>query len=76
VFPNRREVVVSQPTQFTRAQLSQFAHLVETNREGGYRYRVREEDVWQAPYDALEDLFRTMRQALGGRHDALEEWVE
>ncbi|MFB6354337.1 MAG: DEAD/DEAH box helicase, partial [Halobacteriales archaeon] len=75
VFPNRREVVVSQPTQFTRAQLSQFAHLEETNREGGYRYRVREEDVWQAPYDELDGLLRTMRQSLGGRHDALEEWV-
>ncbi|MDZ7702645.1 MAG: DEAD/DEAH box helicase [Halobacteriales archaeon] len=76
VFPNRREVVVSQPSQFTRAQLSQFAHLVETNREGGYRYEVREEDVWQAPYDDLDALRRTMRQALGGRHEALEEWVE
>jgi DNA excision repair protein ERCC-3 len=76
VFPNRQEILVSQPTQFTRAQLSQFAHLEETNREGGYRYRVREEDVWQAPYDGLDDLLRTMRQALGGRHDALEEWVE
>jgi len=76
VFPNRREILVSQPTQFTRAQLSQFAHLEETNREGGYRYRIREEDVWQAPYDELHGLLRTVRQALGGRHDTLEEWLE
>jgi len=76
VFPNRREVVVSNPTQFTRAQLSQFAHLVETNRSGGYRYTVREEDVWQAPYDDLDALLTTMRGALGGREPALEAWVE
>ncbi|MFB6359686.1 MAG: DEAD/DEAH box helicase, partial [Halobacteriales archaeon] len=76
VFPNRREVFVSQPTQFTRAQLSQFARLIETNRDGGYRYEIREEDVWQAPYDDLEALLTTMRQALAGQYPALEEWVE
>jgi DNA excision repair protein ERCC-3 len=76
LFPKRREIVVSDPTQFTRAQLSQFAHLVDTNRTGGYVYRVREEDIWQAPYDSLDALQRTMRQALGERSVALEEWVE
>ncbi len=76
VFPRRREVVVSEPTQFTRARLSQFARLLDTNRSGGYRYRIREEDVWAAPYDDLDALLSTMRGALGGREPALEEWVE
>jgi superfamily II DNA or RNA helicase len=75
VFPRRREAVVDRPSQFTRAQLSQFAHLVDTNREEGYLYRVREADVWQAPHETFEGLSRTMRQALGGRYDDLEGWV-
>ncbi|WP_425493567.1 DEAD/DEAH box helicase [Natronosalvus vescus] len=76
VFPKRREILVDQPEQFTRAQLSQFAHLADTNGEGGYRYLVRPEDVWQAPHDSFSGLRRTMRQALGQRSDALEDWVE
>nr|WP_242406265.1 DEAD/DEAH box helicase [Halostagnicola larsenii] len=76
VFPKRREIVVDRPEQFTRAQLSQFAHLADTNGENGYRYEVRPEDVWQAPHDSFDGLARTMRQALGQRSDALEDWVE
>ena len=76
VFPKRREIVVDRPDQFTRAQLSQFAHLADTNGEGSYRYVVRPEDVWSAPHDDLEALLRTMRQALGKRSPPLEEFVE
>ncbi|WP_254768539.1 DEAD/DEAH box helicase family protein [Salinilacihabitans rarus] len=75
VFPKRREVVVDHPDQFTRAQLSQFAHLADANGEGGYRYVVRPEDVWSAPHDSFDALARTMRQALGRRSERLEEWV-
>lgn len=76
VFPKRREILADQPTQFTRAQLSQFAHLRDTNREGAYIYEVREQDVWSAPHDSYESLRTTIRSVLGGRYDALEEWVE
>jgi superfamily II DNA or RNA helicase/intein/homing endonuclease len=75
VFPNRREIVLDRPSQFTRAQLSQFAHLDGTNRDAGYLYTVREEDVWQAPHETFEALQRTMRQALGERSAGLEGWV-
>ena len=75
VFPSRNRIVVDEPSQFTRAQLSQFAHLEYANREAGYVYDVREEDVWSAPYDDFAGLERTMRQALGERNDDLEEWV-
>ena len=76
VFPKRREIIVDRPDQFTRAQLSQFAHLADANGEDGYRYVVRPEDVWSTPHDSFEALARTMRQALGQRSETLEEWVE
>ncbi len=76
VFPKQREIIVDRPDQFTRAQLSQFAHLADGNGEQGYRYVVRPEDVWGTPHDSFEDLARTMRQALGQRAEKLEDWVE
>jgi DNA excision repair protein ERCC-3 len=76
LFPNRREVVVDRPTQFTRARLAGFAHLIETNRDEGYVYEIRPEDVWSAPYDSLEDLLDTVRAVLGERSGSLEDWVE
>ncbi|WP_336343566.1 DEAD/DEAH box helicase [Halalkalicoccus ordinarius] len=75
-FPDRRELVVEHPDQFTRARLSQFAYLVDTSGSGGYLYRIREEDVWGAPYDDLGELLSAMRAVLGERHPGLEEWVE
>ena len=87
VFPDRREIVVDQPTQYTRAQLSQFAHLVDSTgpRERsvadggtatrGYRYEVRPEDVWQAPFDDVADLLSLVRSTLPRRSTELEEWI-
>lgn len=76
VFPNRREIIVDHPTQFTRAQLSQFAHLVDTTGSGAYKYEIRSEDVWQAPYDSFDDLLGTVRSVLPESEPALEEWLE
>jgi len=76
LFPDRREVVVEHPAQFTRARLNQFAHLVDTNRDGAYIYEIREEDVWLAPFDSIEDLLATMHDTLGERSPTLEEFVE
>ena len=75
LFPDRREVVVEHPDQFTRAQLSQFARLQDTNRSGGYVYELREEDIWAAPHESLDALLTTMRDVLGERSPHLEEWV-
>lgn len=75
-FPKRRELVVDQPTQFTRARLSQFAHLADSTRDGGYLYRIRQEDVWAAPYDDFEDLRTTVRDVLDEELSHLEEWME
>ncbi len=76
VFESRREIIADQPAQYTRALLTQFSHLETTNREGGYVYAVREEDIWNAPYETLPELTATVRSALGGRYEALEEWIE
>ncbi|MFB6149166.1 MAG: DEAD/DEAH box helicase [Halobacteriales archaeon] len=75
LFPQRRELVVDQPSQFTRAQLSQFAHLVDTTRSGGYLYEIRQEDIWQAPYEDFEALLSTVRNVLPERSTHLEEWL-
>ncbi len=74
-FPNRRELVVSHPEQFTRARLSTFAYLVDTTGSGDALYRVREEDVWGAPYDDLADLLIAVRRVTGDRYKDLEEWI-
>ena len=80
LFPTRREIVVDQPTQYTRAQLAQFAHLVDsTGTEPGtrgYLYRIRQEDVWAAPFDDLDGLLDSMHAVLPRRSPHLEEWVE
>jgi len=75
LFPERREVVADQPEQFTRAQLSQFAHLADTTGSGAYLYRIRREDVWQAPYDTLDGLLETVRDVLPERSSHLEDWL-
>ncbi len=74
VFPDRHEVVVDQPDQFTLARLSGFARLVTTSGEGSYIYEIRDADVWAAPHDDLGDLLTSMRSVLG-RWESLEEWV-
>ncbi|MFB6152160.1 MAG: DEAD/DEAH box helicase [Haloarculaceae archaeon] len=75
VFPDRRQVVVDGPSQFTRAQLSQFARLADTNGRDGHVYEVREADVWQAPYDDVEGLLGTVRDVLPERYPGLEDWI-
>ena len=76
VFPEQREIVVDQPRQFTRARLSQFAHLADTTRDGAYRYRVRKEDVWSSPYDSLEEILTAVREVTNRRSRPIEEFVE
>jgi len=75
-FPERREIVVDQPSQYTRAQLSRLAHLVDTSGTKGYLYRIRQEDVWAAPFDDRDALLRTLRSVLPRRSPHLEEWIE
>ncbi len=80
VFPERREIVVDRPTQYTQARLSQFAHLVDTTGTEpgtrGYLYRIRPEDIWAAPFDGVAELLLTMRATFPRRYDGLEAWVE
>ncbi|MFW5918941.1 MAG: DEAD/DEAH box helicase [Halanaeroarchaeum sp.] len=75
-FPDRHEIVVDQPDQYTRAQLSQFARLSDTNGRAGYVYEVRREDVWATPHDSFAALQSTVRNVLGGSEPTFEEWME
>ncbi|RAW45567.1 DEAD/DEAH box helicase [Halorubrum sp. 48-1-W] len=79
VFPSRREIVVDRPTQFTRARLSQFAYLVDTTGTEpgtrGYLYRIRQEDVWAAPFEDADALIASLRSVLPRRFEHLEEWI-
>lgn len=75
-FPDRHEIVVDQPDQYTRAQLSQFARLADTNGRAGYVYEVRREDVWAAPHDSFSALRSTVRDVFGGQEKTFEEWME
>ncbi|GAB6880725.1 DEAD/DEAH box helicase [Halorubrum gandharaense] len=78
-FPTRREIVVDRPTQYTRAQLAQFAHLVDTTGTEpgtrGYLYRIRQEDIWAAPFEELDGLLGSIRSVLPRRYPHLEDWV-
>ncbi|MEF8774779.1 MAG: DEAD/DEAH box helicase [Halobacteriales archaeon] len=76
LFPEQRRVVAHHPEQFTRAQLAQFARLVDTTGTGAYMYEIEEADVWQAPHETFEGLLRTVRDALDGRYPGFEEWLE
>lgn len=76
VFPERRELVVAEPNQLTRAQLANLAHLVATSGDGSYLYRIRPVDVWHAPYETLDELTRTLRDVLPGPYPGLFDWIE
>jgi DNA excision repair protein ERCC-3 len=76
VFPDRRQIVVDRPAQFTRAQLSQFARLEDANGREGYVYEIREADIWGSPYDDIEELLATVRDVLPERVPDLETWIE
>jgi DNA excision repair protein ERCC-3 len=95
VFSQRHEIVVDSPTQYTQAQLAQFATLVDSTKERpaeqlsasadktvtrrastrGYLYRIRQEDVWQAPFETLPDLLNAIREVVPRRQPSLEEWI-
>jgi DNA excision repair protein ERCC-3 len=80
MFPTRRQIVVDQPTQYTRAMLADFAHLVDSTgtKPGtrGYLYEIRQEDIWAAPFGEFSQLLARMRSVLPRRSPHLEEWVE
>ena len=76
VFQDRRELVVDQPRQFTRAQLAQFAHLVASSGRGSYLYRIRPVDIWNAPYRDIEELERTIRDVIGDPPAGLMDWID
>lgn len=76
VFPDRRELAVDRPDQFTRAQLSQFAHLIASTGREGYLYRIRPVDIWHAPYPDFDALAQTIRDVIPNPPPSLMDWID
>ena len=66
LFSDRREIVVDNATEETLGQLAKFAHLVDTNQSGAAIYKIRREDIWQSPFESLEQLRTSIRSVLSG----------
>lgn len=74
-FPNRRVIVVQHPQEETSTRLGNIAHLLDST-DDAFMYKVRREDVWQAPHEVLEDLLGEFRSVLPSMSPSLEEWIE
>jgi DNA excision repair protein ERCC-3 len=74
-FPDRRELVVDNPAQATRARLSRVARLQDTNGSGGYRYEFRPADVWAAPFDDVEAYLDAVDGLLPEPDEGLADWL-
>jgi DNA excision repair protein ERCC-3 len=75
VFPERRQIVVDDASQYTRARLASFARLEATGEDDATMYEVRREDVWNAPYEDFADLREILRSVVGHPVPALESWM-
>lgn len=74
-FPDRREIAIDYPKQFTRAQCSQFARLI-TVEDGRYLYEIRPEDIWGAPYETVDRLLETVHDVLPSPAPNLDRWIK
>ena len=74
LFPERREVVIQNPTDTTRSQLSQFAHLVDSISDA-VMYKLRNTDIWQAPHDSLNQLLADFQDIIDDPSPHLEDWI-
>lgn len=75
VFPERRQLVVDDASQYTRARITTFAHFLAGAHGDGAIYEVRAEDVWNAPYDDFDALRSTLRSVVGHPVPPLEAWM-
>lgn len=75
LFPARREIVVQHPSDRTKNLMGQLAHLVDST-DDAFMYKIRREDVWQSPYDVLDEFLDDLRSVLPRRSPNMEEWIE
>lgn len=73
-FPDRREIMLDNPSQQTRERVSRFAHLVDSSGDG-YLYKISTRDVWQAPFDSVGELIGELRSVTDDRSPRLEEKI-
>lgn len=75
LFPERREVIVENASDITRTHLSRLAHLVDSSSDA-LMYKLRKQDIWQAPHEELSNLLEDLREVLSDQSPHLEEWIE
>ena len=73
-FPDRREIMLDDPSQETRERVSRFSHLVDASGDG-YLYKISERDVWQSPFEDVGELIGELRGVTGDRSPRLEEKI-
>jgi DNA excision repair protein ERCC-3 len=76
LFPSRRQIVVQNPEDETNELMGQLAHLLDSGPEDSFMYKIRREDVWQSPYEFLDELLDDLRSVLPRRSPNMEEWIE
>jgi len=75
LFPNRRQIILQNPRDETKELMGQLAHLVDST-DDAFMYKIRREDIWQSPYEFLDELLDDLRSVLPRQSPNMEEWIE
>ena len=73
-FPGRRELMLDDPGEHTREKVSRFGHLVDSSGDD-YLYKIGNRDVWQAPYENVDELLGDLHSLTPERSPRLEEQI-
>lgn len=60
LFPDRKEIVVSNPKEKTITELSKTAHLEDMNGDS-FMYQLEKEDVWNSPFESFDDYVSSLK---------------
>lgn len=63
LFPDRKEIVVSNPDKNTITELSKTTHLEDMN-DDSFMYRLAKEDVWNSPFDKFKDYITSLEKVV------------
>jgi hypothetical protein len=75
LFPDRKEIVVSNPQNKTTTELSKTAHLEDMNNNS-LMYRLEKEDVWNSPFKTFEDYVSSLEEVVEELTPRLRERLE
>lgn len=72
LFPDRREIAVSNIEQNKMDALGRTAHMVDIS-DGGSLYRIDQEDVWNASHDTFNEYIEDIETVVGDVTPRLRE---